>query len=307
VKGSVATVAALPSIGNYPGDSWIVDADGHLYIWNGGSWTDAGTFEGPQGPQGIQGIQGIQGETGPTGPTGATGATGPQGPIGETGPQGPQGIQGETGAQGPQGIQGIQGIQGVKGDTGDTGPQGPQGDPTTVNGKTGASITLTASDVGAAPSSGISPSAITGTAVVTSDSRLSDARTPTAHAVSHESGGTDEIEIAPAQVTGTAIVSGDVHLVTFVTSSTRPGSPTEGQIIYETDTNLYYGYNGSNWVAVGGGAKGGGTDDIFFENGQTVTTNYTITTSKNALTAGPVSINSGITVTIPSGSVWTVV
>jgi hypothetical protein len=39
----------------------------------------------------------------------------------------------------------------------------------------------------------------------------------------------------------------------------------------------------------------------------TLTTNYTITTSKNAMTAGPVTINSGVTVTVPSGSTWTVV
>jgi hypothetical protein len=56
-----------------------------------------------------------------------------------------------------------------------------------------------------------------------------------------------------------------------------------------------------------GGAAGGGTDDIFYENSQTVTTNYTITSNKNAMTAGPVTINSGVTVTIPSGSSWVVV
>ena len=53
---------------------------------------------------------------------------------------------------------GEQGIQGVQGDTGAT---GPQGNPTTVNGLTGASITLTPADVGAAPSSGIAQSAVT--------------------------------------------------------------------------------------------------------------------------------------------------
>ena len=52
---------------------------------------------------------------------------------------------------------------------------------------------------------------------------------------------------------------------------------------------------------------GGGSNKIFFENDQTVTTSYTLTTNKNAMTAGPVTINSGVTVTVPSGSTWTVV
>lgn len=52
---------------------------------------------------------------------------------------------------------------------------------------------------------------------------------------------------------------------------------------------------------------GAGKDQVFFENGQTVTTSYAITSGKNALSAGPVTVNSGATVTIPSGSVWTVV
>jgi hypothetical protein len=56
-----------------------------------------------------------------------------------------------------------------------------------------------------------------------------------------------------------------------------------------------------------GGATGGGTDDIFYENSQTVTTNYTLTAGKNAMTAGPVTINSGVTVTVPAGASWVVV
>ena len=107
--------------------------------------------------------------------------------------------------------------------------------------------------------------------------------------------------------TSALIVSGDVHLVTFVTSSTRPSTPTEGQIIYETDTNLYYGWKGSAWSPIGGGATGGGTDDVFYENAQTVTASYTITSGKNAMSAGPITIDSGVTVTVPSGSYWTVV
>ena len=47
--------------------------------------------------------------------------------------------------------------------------------------------------------------------------------------------------------------------------------------------------------------------DAFVEFDQTIATNYTITTGRNALTAGPISINSGTTVTVPSGSTWTIV
>lgn len=55
------------------------------------------------------------------------------------------------------------------------------------------------------------------------------------------------------------------------------------------------------------GATGGGSDQIFWENDKTVTTSYTMTTNKNAVTAGPITINNGVTVTIPDGSTWTVV
>ena len=62
-----------------------------------------------------------------------------------------------------------------------------------------------------------------------------------------------------------------------------------------------------SWAAAGGGATGGGSDKVFFENDQTITTNYTLTTNKNAMTAGPVTINPSIVVTIPSGASWVVV
>jgi hypothetical protein len=62
----------------------------------------------------------------------------------------------------------------------------------------------------------------------------------------------------------------------------------------------------SNSAAVAG-AVGGGTDKLFWENDQTMTTNYTLSANKNALTAGPISINNGITLTIPTGATYTVV
>jgi hypothetical protein len=104
-------------------------------------------------------------------------------------------------------------------------------------------------------------------------------------------------------------VNTDVKHVLVVTSGTRPGSPADGQIIFETDTDSYFGWSGAEWAPIGGGggATGGGDDQIFYENGQTVTTDYTLTTDFNAVTAGPISIDAAATVTIPSGSTWTVV
>ena len=65
--------------------------------------------------------------------------------------------------------------------------------------------------------------------------------------------------------------------------------------------------DGSNYEEIGAPAKGGGTDQIFFENDQTVTTDYTITSNKNAMTAGDITISNSATVTIPAGSTWTIV
>ena len=65
--------------------------------------------------------------------------------------------------------------------------------------------------------------------------------------------------------------------------------------------------SGANLTGISAGATGGGSDEIFFENGQNVTTNYTITNGKNAMTAGPITINSGVTVIVGSGETLTIV
>lgn len=90
------------------------------------------------------------------------------------------------------------------------------------------------------------------------------------------------------------------------TTAQRPLVPAIGMIRFNTDIAQFEGY-GSSWGVLGGGAVGGGPDRVFIENDQTVTTNYTLTANRNAVTAGPVTINSGVTVTIPSGSVWSIV
>ena len=62
-----------------------------------------------------------------------------------------------------------------------------------------------------------------------------------------------------------------------------------------------------SWASAGAGAQGAGGDNIFWENDQTVTQSYTITNGQNAGSFGPITIQSGVTVTVGAGETWTVV
>jgi hypothetical protein len=89
----------------------------------------------------------------------------------------------------------------------------------------------------------------------------------------------------------------------------RPASPIVGQVRYNSTSNEFEGYSGSTpiWQPLGGQPTGGGSDKIFFTNSQVVTTNYTLPIGKNAVTAGNITVNAGVTVTISAGSSWAIV
>ena len=90
------------------------------------------------------------------------------------------------------------------------------------------------------------------------------------------------------------------------TTATRPTGET-GLIRFNTDRNQFEGYNNTVWAGIGDQPVGGGTNRVFFENDIAMTTNYTITSGKNAMSAGPITVNSGVTLTIPAGSTYTIV
>ena len=122
--------------------------------------------------------------------------------------------------------------------------------------------------------------------------------------------------LASPSFTGTASFAGNINMsgtgaidVAAGTTGQRPGSPSNGMFRYNSTDGAFEGYASGAWGAISGsgGATGGGSDQIFYENGQTVTTDYELTASTNAMSAGPISINSSVTVTVPSGQVWTIV
>lgn len=73
--------------------------------------------------------------------------------------------------------------------------------------------------------------------------------------------------------------------------------------IYSDGTNINFADDRS----AGSGATGAGGDQIFFLNEQTVTTSYLIPSGQNAMTAGPVSIDNGVVVTIQPNQTWSIV
>lgn len=110
-------------------------------------------------------------------------------------------------------------------------------------------------------------------------------------------------------VATTGIVSFPTTGAIVIPTSTTGNRPTAatGMLRFNTTTTAFEGYNGTAWGSIGGGATGGGTDQIFYLNGQTVTTTYDIPSGQNAGTFGPVTVNSGAVVTVPSGSTWSIV
>ena len=117
-------------------------------------------------------------------------------------------------------------------------------------------------------------------------------------------GGTASTTAAAAKI-ALAVISAATgsQVVPAGTTAQRDAAPSAGFFRYNSSTSSFEGYT-SAWGSVGGGATGAGGDAVFQENALIVTTSYTITTSKNASSVGPITINSGVVVTVPSGARW---
>jgi hypothetical protein len=85
------------------------------------------------------------------------------------------------------------------------------------------------------------------------------------------------------------------------TSGQRPTAAT-GQVRFNTTDTQFEGYNGTAWSSIGGAAAGGAV----YENKQSIRANYTMSTDYNGESVGPITVDSGVTVTIPSGSRWVI-
>ena len=125
-----------------------------------------------------------------------------------------------------------------------------------------------------------------------------------------EIGNVTQANLGLAPVAGATFTGAVIHNYTTAlripvgTTAQRSGSPATGDLRFNSTLGSAEIYNGSSFTAVGGGAgaTGGGSDEVFFESDQTVTTSYTLTSNKHAHTVSP-TINSGVTITVPSGAI----
>jgi len=92
--------------------------------------------------------------------------------------------------------------------------------------------------------------------------------------------------MATTKIRSSSILDGQVAIADIVGG----GAAAAGTFLKQDGT----------WAAVASGPTSG----VFTEYAQTVSSDYTITASKNALTLGDIKVNTGITVTVPTGTVW---
>ena len=120
--------------------------------------------------------------------------------------------------------------------------------------------------------------------------------------------GTLEITNLASNKTSAVFSSGGGQTLNF-NNSTKFVTTNTGAIVTGVLTATSFSGDGSSLSNLPAGAPVGGasTNTVFFENDKAVEVNYQITSGKNAMSAGPISIAAGIAVTVPSGSVWTIV
>ena len=106
-------------------------------------------------------------------------------------------------------------------------------------------------------------------------------------------------------VTGTPITSSGTLAISYSGTALPVANGGTGLTAVGTSGNVLTS-NGSAWVS-SAPVSSNITAQGLFENANTISANYTIGTGNNAVSAGPITINSGIIVTVPSGSTWVVV
>jgi hypothetical protein len=115
--------------------------------------------------------------------------------------------------------------------------------------------------------------------------------------------------IIPASTTlmcawnGTDFIAITALTLSSGTTAQRPSTAATGMMRYNTTLAQFEGYDGSNWGGIGGAQAGG----VIQTNKTEVTVSYTLPSGSNGFSVGPITIDSGVSVTITSGQIWVII
>jgi len=120
---------------------------------------------------------------------------------------------------------------------------------------------------------------------------------------------TGDLNIRTASSESAIVCTANAGVATYYNNAKKTETTNTGLTVTGTLAATAVTGDGSGLTGLAAGATGGnsGANAIFWENEQTVTHDYTIGNNKNAGSFGPITINSGVTVTIGSGENWTIV
>ena len=121
--------------------------------------------------------------------------------------------------------------------------------------------------------------------------------------------GAVNLSVGTLAVTGTSTFAGDstysgtgqVKLPAGTTAQ-RSGAPADGMIRYNTDLDSFEGYVDGDWGGIGGAQAGG----AILTNKDIASVSFIIPAGENGLSVGPITVNSGITITVTSGQRWVI-
>ena len=90
------------------------------------------------------------------------------------------------------------------------------------------------------------------------------------------------------------------------TTAERDTGTANGRLRYNTTESSFEGYTADGWGDIGGGGPSLGTDSVIRTNAKVIAENITFAGTENGSSVGPITVNSGYTVTVASGSTWVI-
>lgn len=111
----------------------------------------------------------------------------------------------------------------------------------------------------------------------------------------------------PTEVVARTSASG-AAIMPSGTTAERDAVPVEGYLRYNTTTDNFEGYSANGWGQVGGGQMyGAAPTKAIFYNAQQINEDVTVLVNTNGLSAGPITVGNGFTVTVENGATWSII